>query len=1183
MALNTNTYGYVIDPLFSFCDQGGKTIANGYVRVFRAGTSTPVLTYRNYDGAFNAETIELDNSGRTMTQVIASKGDLYKVCVYDAEHSQEDPILTVDKVAVIGASVNATNIVQGLNDVAGSGWIKSVAADDTAEISLDATNVTSEVDTMVKATAASADYMVPLVHKAGSDPDKKITLGNIFKFVLNFIHSLTDTATESDLVSGNYFALDGSAGTKKLNSTTLLTKTAQNALAGNVAPAFDPTRDEENPYRTNDVVCYNGKVYKFLQTHSGAWVGAHVQAVDLTDILVNVYNNTSFDVTKLNLSSIYLLYYNGLNDNYVMQSSFKTIFGASVLDVSALFPNGGLNGTDVYTLSTAISQLPNSVEWQGLVIRFKVASASSTAAYEYYIHNVAGNYTERSWAKLECHWSDDVVNAVFTGLTTHISDARAVSKLSCESVLISNLRKDGDVYKISVKWKFNGVSEASSSITIPTHDDFATETIQVNQYLSVILTYRTAYAPTVADGGVNWIWVKLNKVEEQLPYFIKSTGKSFDPSVIHHIAARPDFSANSIRVKWLRNNANSYFYLRVIVDETTTLNSNPFDSVGGRHTEIVKCEFEGFTIYVDGSKLNGELVDYGGGDVLAFNVANIQRVETHEFYDNNLDGRKTDGLFSVQGSDGSTGHAAIGKSGSIYKISATPCNKIHLYVEFRLDKIMAATSPLSPARLVQMPGSFNFRIFPEFSSYTANGALYPLEAHIYKEGAGAYGVGGFVANSKEYNPFNGNYAFCLRYTGASADFKVSVEDSSVKFLDGSTLVDEVQFLDDDSIDSLVNNLSALSYVSVTPVETSGRICKELIRCSNIPMRMSFTKSDSSTYTDNVPLYIPYALDEKWHSIEIAADFEAKKVYASYDGLTFENSLNGAPSSWVVVLGGTYSNENIPVTFRNFHADYGSFGDAEIITSHQQSIWSDKVQMISNHNPKLIIWEGHEVVVGTDADAENDPSMPYCESTSRIETVMTKLREKGYEFVTMERIIAWKKQGGTLPKRCFHIIMDDFRISNYLNVNKRTAFGKYGINPSLAIMITNSFDPSASVVINGRTYTNQEALAIIREGGWSMFTHIAHTRISDVVPSQLKELVDNDDYNCGKYGVKTNVIVYPYGDVATQQVGILRDTQYAVGVMTTQPVYNCKAVNDYWLTRNIYEMTTTVEDALSVIQ
>ena len=232
MPLSTTQYGFIIDPMVPFTDASGTTIRNGYVRVFVAGSSTPVITYKNYDGATNEETIQLDNSGRTAYPVIVSKGNTYKVCVYDAEHSQESPILTIDKVVPAGANVEATNIVTGLDNVESpeAGWVKSTVSGTDAEVSLDATNVTSEVDTMVKATAASADYMMPLVHKTGSDPDKKITLGNIFKFVLNFIHSLTDTATESDIASGNYFALDGSAGTKKLNSTTLLTKTAQNAL-----------------------------------------------------------------------------------------------------------------------------------------------------------------------------------------------------------------------------------------------------------------------------------------------------------------------------------------------------------------------------------------------------------------------------------------------------------------------------------------------------------------------------------------------------------------------------------------------------------------------------------------------------------------------------------------------------------------------------------------------------------------------------------------------------------------------------------------------------------------------------------------------------------------------------------------------------------------------------------------
>lgn len=293
MALSTTQYGYIIDPLVPLTDDTGRTISNGYVRVFMAGTSTPVITYKNFDGATNEETVQLDNSGRTAYPVIGSKGSTYKVCVYDAEHSQETPIKTIDKVVPTGASVSATNIVTGLDNVESpeAGWVKSTVSGTDAEVSLDATNVTSEVDTMVKATAASADYMMPLVHKTGSDPDKKITLKNIFKFVLNFIHSLTDTATESDITSGNYFALDGSAGTKKLNSTTLLTKTAQNALAGNVAEEFDPTRDADHKYLVNEFVVYCGRLYRFDVDHYGAWSAAHVHIADVSEILDYLEND----------------------------------------------------------------------------------------------------------------------------------------------------------------------------------------------------------------------------------------------------------------------------------------------------------------------------------------------------------------------------------------------------------------------------------------------------------------------------------------------------------------------------------------------------------------------------------------------------------------------------------------------------------------------------------------------------------------------------------------------------------------------------------------------------------------------------------------------------------------------------------------------------------------------------
>lgn len=143
MALSTSQYGYIIDPLVPLTDDTGRTISNGYVRVFMAGTSTPVITYKNFDGATNEETVQLDNSGRTAYPVIGSKGSTYKVSVYDAEHSQETPIKTIDKVVPIGASVNSINVVQGLNAAEGSGWVNAtVTGGDTAHVEMDPSSAT---------------------------------------------------------------------------------------------------------------------------------------------------------------------------------------------------------------------------------------------------------------------------------------------------------------------------------------------------------------------------------------------------------------------------------------------------------------------------------------------------------------------------------------------------------------------------------------------------------------------------------------------------------------------------------------------------------------------------------------------------------------------------------------------------------------------------------------------------------------------------------------------------------------------------------------------------------------------------------------------------------------------------------------------------------------------------------
>jgi hypothetical protein len=220
MALSTTTYGYIIDPLVPLTGTDGQTIRNGYVKVFVAGTSTPVITYANFDGTANQERIELNNSGRTMTGVIGLKSSLFKICVYDEEHSQENPILTVDKVQVNGASVTSTGAVtQGLNDVSGSGWVKASVTDNAASVELSPDDVENEYDTPAKIAEDAYNFYVPLVNKYGADPVK--VSASILAPVLMFGNGATTPPAGADVykaVSNGYDAVlcvGGSATTDK--------------------------------------------------------------------------------------------------------------------------------------------------------------------------------------------------------------------------------------------------------------------------------------------------------------------------------------------------------------------------------------------------------------------------------------------------------------------------------------------------------------------------------------------------------------------------------------------------------------------------------------------------------------------------------------------------------------------------------------------------------------------------------------------------------------------------------------------------------------------------------------------------------------------------------------------------------------------------------------------------------
>lgn len=104
---------------------------------------------------------------------------------------------------------------------------------------------------------------------------------------------LTQTATDSDFVEGNYFGVDTPSVTKKVpanlvakQSSVVALQTKTGNVSASIAPAFDATRTEDNAYSKGEIVTHtDGKTYAFKVPHYGAWSSSDVYEVDMTSII----------------------------------------------------------------------------------------------------------------------------------------------------------------------------------------------------------------------------------------------------------------------------------------------------------------------------------------------------------------------------------------------------------------------------------------------------------------------------------------------------------------------------------------------------------------------------------------------------------------------------------------------------------------------------------------------------------------------------------------------------------------------------------------------------------------------------------------------------------------------------------------------------------------------------------
>lgn len=139
--------------------------------------------------------------------------------------------------------------------------------------------------------------------------------------------TIKDLATSiTDFRDGDVILVDGPSGTAKMSKDDLLKETAENALAGNVALAFDATKD----YVGGDVVEYGGNIYRFNVAHNaGSWIGTDAELVDVFEAIKNVENDTLYGNSVVNAYAVS----SGVNLNkYIYMPIRKGILVSLVAD-----------------------------------------------------------------------------------------------------------------------------------------------------------------------------------------------------------------------------------------------------------------------------------------------------------------------------------------------------------------------------------------------------------------------------------------------------------------------------------------------------------------------------------------------------------------------------------------------------------------------------------------------------------------------------------------------------------------------------------------------------------------------------------------------------------------------------------------------------------------------------------
>ena len=437
------------------------------------------------------------------------------------------------------------------------------------------------------------------------------------------------------------------------------------------------------------------------------------------------------------------------------------------------------------------------------------------------------------------------------------------------------------------------------------------------------------------------------------------------------------------------------------------------------------------------------------------------------------------------------------------------------------------------------------------------------------EGGVSYGESLSLAVTPEDSSINksniGNFAFSIQYVGSSHDVTIENNGTALVII-VDNVVTTLNFSEYETMNELFEVLKQIQGFNVINAELEGHTTDELAifeQCKLVSLAYTGTDGQMPTtieqYWDNAPFFVPYAIDNTWHQVEIVRI--DNKVYSVCDGVTVEtNSFSDR-----LILGGECG-----VLFKDLEISLNSTNDAELMSAG----------IISSVNPLILIFEGHGI--STDASYEIiEPSNSLAVTRDRLQFIFGYLDSKGYIPVSINDVADYYNGIIELPKKCYVPIFDDTTsLVNCLDINKRQVLTQFGVKPSIAI-ISNATD---SILYNGQAITIQQAGDICYSYGCSLISHTKeHRNCIAIKPSEYLDEFTDDFHSGDLKKVNGSILVYPYGKTNAYLTDCMKWLGYRLGILAApNKTYNYRCCRKYTLGRTDLALRDSLNDLLEQI-